>query len=315
VPRILVGEPDDFSVGALAVLREVGEVELRRIAPHELRGAFGAYDVVWLRLAHRVDAAALVPPLRCRILAVPVTGLDHIDLDACNRAGVEVVSLRGETEALKEVRATAELALGLALALLRRIPAASRDVLAGRWNRDAFRGHELYRKTAGIVGVGRLGSIVAGYFRALGMRVLGYDPRPDFPHEAAERVGDLGALFAASDVVSVHASYGDGTRGLVSAAVLARAKPGAVLVNTARGGFVDERALLEALASGRLAGAALDVLSGEPAIDARHPLVAWAASHDNLLVVPHIGGNTHESFARTEEIVARKVARVWSGGR
>jgi phosphoglycerate dehydrogenase-like enzyme len=115
--------------------------------------------------------------------------------------------------------------------------------------------------------------------------------------------------------VSERIAHGDGTRGLVSAAVLARAKPGAVLVNTARGGFVDERALLEALASGRLAGAALDVLSGEPAIDARHPLVAWAASHDNLLVVPHIGGNTHESFARTEEIVARKVARVWSGGR
>src|SRR5205823_3158989 len=160
------------------------------------------YDIVWFRLAQRVDRTFFEPPPRCRILAVPVTGLDHIDLDACAENQVRVVSLRGEYDFLKDIRATAELTIGLTLALLRQISAAAADVLAGNWNRDAFRGRELYGKTIGLVGVGRLGKIAAGYFRSFGAEVIGYDPRPDFPHEAAERIDSLPDLLGQADIVS-----------------------------------------------------------------------------------------------------------------
>lgn len=250
---------------------------------------------------------------RCRILAVPTTGLDHIDLEACRAKDVRVISLRGEVEFLKNVRATAELTLALTLALLRRIPAAASSVLTGLWDRDSFRGREIYERTVGIVGVGRLGAITAGYFRALGAKVIGYDPRSDFPHDAAERVTNLNQLLQQSDVVCVMVKYEPATHHLLAAPQFAEIKSGAVLVNTSRGGIVDETALQAALESGRLAGAALDVLQGEPNVTAAHPLVRYAQSHSNVLIVPHIGGNTFESFEKTEIFIAERVVQAMRG--
>lgn len=306
-PRILIAEPERFSLRAVRLLEEAADVELRATARDALGAAFAEYDVVWLRLAHVIDADLLPAAPRCRIIATPVTGLDRIDLEACAARGLRVVSLRGETEFLREVRATAEHTLALLLALLRRIPAATTAVRQGVWDRDLFPGGELYGKTAGIVGMGRLGTIVAGYLRALGMRVVGYDPRVDYPEDAAERVESLEALARVSDIVSIHASYTEQTRGLLGREFFSALKPGAVLVNTARGGILDEAALLDSLRSGQLAGAALDVLDGEPHIGPSHPVVAYAASHESLIVTPHIGGNTPESFEKTEVFLAERV--------
>jgi D-3-phosphoglycerate dehydrogenase / 2-oxoglutarate reductase len=304
--RILIAEPLDFSSKAVERLQTRADVELRATGPDGLRAAFAEYDVVWFRLAHRIGAALLEPPLKCRIIATAVTGIDHIDLEACARAGVRVVSLKGEVDFLKEVRATAELTLGLALALLRHVPEAAQSVRSGQWRRDLFRGNELYGKTVGLVGVGRLGTIVGRYFAAFGARVLGYDVRADLPPEIS-RVATLGELLAQSDLVSVHVSLDASTRGMIGRSELAAMKRGSWLINTSRGGVLDEAALLDALAEGRLAGAALDVLSGEPAIDASHPVVRYAATHPNLLVVPHIGGNTFESLEKTEVFLAGRV--------
>ena len=309
--RILIAEPLDFSPEAVAHLRRIGEVDLRQCDREQLKAAFREYDVVWFRLAHRVDRTFFVQPLRCRILAVPVTGLDHIDLQACAEHNVSVVSLRGEYDFLKDIRATAELTIGLALSLLRRIPAAAADVLAGNWNRDRFRGRELFGKSIGLVGVGRLGQIVARYFRAFDAEVIGFDPRPDFPLEVARRVASLPELLNRSDLVSIHVNYQDSTRHLIGAREFEQFKPGSILVNTSRGGIVDEQALLAALESGRLAGAALDVLDGEPNITATHPVAQYARSHANVLIVPHIGGNTAESFAKTELFLADRVVSTW----
>jgi D-3-phosphoglycerate dehydrogenase / 2-oxoglutarate reductase len=308
--RVLIAEPEGFSPRAVALLRERAEVELRACTRDELAAAFATHDVVWFRLGHRIDAALLAGAGRCRVLATPVTGLDHIDLQACAARGIRVVSLRGEVEFLRTVRATAELTLGLLLALVRRIPAAHAHVLDGGWDRDRFRGRELHGRTAGLVGVGRLGTIVAGLLAALGMEVLGADPRPDFP-DGVTRVS-LEELLTRSDVVSVHASYGPSTRHLIGARELGLLRPGAVLVNTSRGGVVDEGALLAALVEGRLAGAALDVIDGEPDIGAQHPLVRYAQAHENLILVPHIGGNTLESFEKTEVFLAGRVLEALS---
>jgi D-3-phosphoglycerate dehydrogenase / 2-oxoglutarate reductase len=307
--EILVAEPQDFSGEARRILEDVARVRLEQCTREQLGAAFGAYDAVWFRLAHRVDAALLGAHPRCRILATPVTGLDHIDLAACEARGVRVISLRGETEFLRDVRATAELAVTLVLALIRRIPQAAESVRRGEWRRDLFRGGELHGKTAGIVGVGRLGRIVADYLRAFGMRVIGVDPRPDFPRDV-ERADSLEALLPVCDVVSLHVSYDGSTRGLIGVRELNLMKTSAVLVNTSRGGVIDEAALLAALESGRLAGAALDVVEGEPDVRPEHPVLRAAARLENLLVVPHIGGNTRESFAKTEVFLARKVAEA-----
>jgi D-3-phosphoglycerate dehydrogenase len=309
-PRIRIAEPERFSPRAIEILARLGVLDLSVVPPGGLQAALQDCDVFWFRLGHQLERQVL-STARCRVIASPVTGLDRIDLEACAERGIRVLSLRGEVDFLRRVRATAELALGLALALVRRIPSAAASVRdEGAWDRDRFPGRELFEKTAGLVGVGRLGEIVAGYLRAMGMRVLGYDPRPDFPHHACERVDDLGALFAESDLISIHAKYDDSTRHLVRAEHFARLRPGAVLVNTARGGIVDEAALFDALGSGRLAGAALDVLDGEPAV-ADHPLVAYARAHDNLLIVPHIGGNTPESWEKTEVFLAERVVSTW----
>jgi len=306
-PRLLVAEPDDFSSAARQRLERTCDVELRRCSAAELGEAFTRYDAIWFRLGHRVRAEHLPPRPRARVLATPVTGLDHIDLEACAAAGIRVVSLRGETEFLRSVRATAELTIALLLALLRRLPAASRSVEQGHWDRDAFRGREIHGHVAGVVGMGRLGSLVAEYLGAFGARVVGYDPRPDFPLHLAARADSLGALLSKADIVTLHASYGTDSHDLLGQAEFDVLKPGAFLVNTARGGLIDEDALLKALVSGRLSGAALDVLKGEPELAASHPLVEYARAHDNLVIVPHIGGNTFESFEKTEVFLAGRV--------
>ncbi|MCB1055334.1 MAG: hydroxyacid dehydrogenase [Acidobacteria bacterium] len=313
-PSILIAEPEDFSPEAVEILSAAGRVDLEAWPAGRIGEAFARYDVVWIRLGHRVRGDELPARPRCRWLVTPTTGLDHVDLEACAERGIEVLCLRGEVAFLRQVRATAELTVGLALALLRHLPGATSSVLEGRWDRDPFRGAELYGKTAGIVGMGRLGTIVAGYLRALGMEVQGYDPRDDFPHHAAQRVGRLDDLLATTDLVSLHVAYGPATHHLLSAGRFAATKPGAYLINTSRGGIVDGAALLAALESGRLAGAALDVVEGEPDLGIDHPLVAYAREHDNLLLVPHIGGNTAESFVKTECFMARKVVEALTTG-
>lgn len=309
--RILIAEPLDFSPVAEARLRALGEVEKRSVDRDGLRAAFADYDVVWFRLAHRVDGDVLGPKPRCKVLATPVTGLDHIDVAACEARGVRVVSLRGETAFLERVRATAELTIGLMLALLRHIPAAADDVKAGKWRRDLFRGGELFEKTVGVVGVGRLGTLVANTLRAFGCRVVGFDPRADFPAGVVdERCGSLDELLEQSDIVTLHVSYAAATHHLIDARALAHMKRSAILVNTSRGGVVNDGALLAALEGGYLGGAALDVLDGEPHIDRAHPVVLATKRMANLLVVPHIGGNTRESFEKTEVFLAGRVAEA-----
>jgi D-3-phosphoglycerate dehydrogenase len=305
-----LAEPERFDAVARARLHQVFDLEEAPCSTSDLPKIFAEVDALWFRLGHRIDERVLPAGTRCRAIATPVTGLDHIDLDWCKKVGVRVVSLRGETEFLREVRATAEHTLGLTLALLRHIPAAHAHAQTGRWRRDQFPGREIYRKTVGIVGVGRLGSIVADYFRALGAQLLGYDPNASLP-DFVERVDDLALLFTKSDIVSIHAALTPETHHLIDARILKHARPQTVLINTARGSIVDTEALLVALREGRLGGAALDVLEGEPTFDPDHPVFAYARAHDNLLITPHIAGNTEESFAKTERFLAERLIEVF----
>jgi D-3-phosphoglycerate dehydrogenase len=289
----------------MEVLKTLGDVVAGDLDRAELIGAISDVNVLWVRLRHRIDRELLDAACKLRVIASPTTGLDHIDLASAAERGITVVSLRGATEFLRDVRATAELTIGLMLSLLRQIGAASRDVVAGNWNRDRFKGRELRGATVGLVGYGRLGRLVAGYLRAFGANVIATDP---YVSTADVPLVALSALLAQSDIVSLHVALTEQTHGLIDARAFSGLKPGALLINTSRGAIVDETALLSALDSGRLAGAALDVIAGEHSDGLRDsPLVAYAAGHENLLITPHIGGCTFESMEATEVYLAEQL--------
>ena len=296
---ILIAESAGFSSLAVRRLRERGDVIEGDLDRAGLLAAVPLADVLWVRLRNRVDDEVLNAATRLRVIVTNTTGLNHIDVVGAHRRGIRVLSLRGEVEFLRTVRATAELTLGLILALVRHLPAAATHVNAGGWDRYGFKGHDLHEKTAGIVGLGRLGRLVATYLQALGVHVLATDSAPA-PAEGVTLL-PLDDLLAQSDLVSVHVDLNPATQALIGHREFALMKDGAWFVNTSRGEVVDEHALLSALEHGRLAGAALDVLADEPPTRLPlHPLVQYAATHDNLILTPHIGGYTVESLARTE---------------
>lgn len=245
-----------------------------------------------------------------RYLLTPTTGLSHIDLIAAEQRNISVVSLKGRTNFLRTITSTAEQTWALLLAVLRHIPTAHQDVLDGCWDRVPHQGTELYGKTLGILGLGRLGTIVAGYGRAFMMHVVACDVR-DAPFQQPENSHVERAAFddvlRRADVLSVHLPLEPETAGIVNRERIGLMKPGAMLINTARGELVDEAALLAALESGALAGAGLDVLADDAVWDGhvppRHPLIAYARERRNLILSPHLGGYTHEAVTRTRRFM------------
>ena len=308
--RILNIEPDTYSDAAREILCSLGEVDEGVRDREELLERIGHYDAVIVRLKFRIDDENLEAARRLKAIVSATTGLDHIDLDAAEKRGVEVLSLRGETEFLRSIPATAEHTWAILLALVRHIPAAADSVLSGRWDRDAFRGSELQGKRLGVLGVGRIGERVARYGAAFDMPVVGYDPAPKRRVSIVQYCGSLGALLELSEILSIHVPLTEQTTNLVGSDELALLPERAILVNTSRGDVLDEAALLDALSSERLAGAALDVVAGESKHGGpRSELVRYAAEHENLLLTPHIGGATLESIAKTDLFMARKLQR------
>lgn len=309
--RILNAEPLGYCDEARAILTELGEVIEAPLTRAELLPALAGCHVLIVRLGHDIDREVIdAGPLLLAIVTA-ATGLDHVDVEHAAGRGVQVLSLRGETQFLQTIHATAEHTWALLLALLRRIPPAAAAVRRGEWNRDRFRGSELAGRRLALVGLGRVGRQVARYGLAFDMTVAAYDPYAREWPDGVGRTETLEGLAGGADVLSIHVPLTAETRGLIGPRELAALPPGAVLVNTARGEVVDSRALLGALGGGRLAGAALDVLPDERSGrggSRASPLLEYARAHDTLLVTPHIGGATHESMARTEVFMARKLA-------
>lgn len=236
----------------------------------------------------RVSEAVLAAAPRLRVVAVAATGADHIDDEALTRRGVTLLTLRGQREVLRELTPAAEHSWLLLMACARQLRAAQEHVLAGQWNRADFPGIMLRGKVLGIVGCGRIGTWMSRYAQAFGMTCLGFDPHADGWPEGVARVS-LEDLLERADFVTVHVPLTKTTAGFFDRACFERMRRGAVFVNTSRGDLVDEAALLDALRTGRVAAAGLDVLSGEPDIES-HPLRAYALTHPNVLITPHIGG-------------------------
>ncbi|MGE0357822.1 MAG: hydroxyacid dehydrogenase [Burkholderiales bacterium] len=305
MPRIVISE--NMDAPAVAGLAKEFDVDYRPTLvddPASLAQALDSAQAWIVRNRTQVRGAALAGASRLRVVGRLGVGLDNIDVDACAARGIEVIPAVGAN-----AESVAEYVLAMAMVLLRGAAYLSTAaVAAGRWPRQMLsQGREVSGKVLGLVGFGSIGRVTATKALALGMRVVAHDPAlaADSPawREAGVEPRGLDELLAAADVVSLHLPLVAATRGLIGEERLARMKPGAILVNSARGGIVDEAALARALGSGRLAGAALDVFAEEP-LRASSVL----AGVPNLILTPHIAGVTQESNERVSGLVAERVA-------
>jgi (S)-sulfolactate dehydrogenase len=272
----------------------------------ELEELIGDALAIIVRNACKVDAGLIAKASKMRVVGRHGVGLDNVDVAACRARGIEVCPATGANSV-----AVAEYAIAAALILLRgKGYLGTRRILSGEWPREELSvGHEAEDKVFGLVGLGSIGEITARKARALGMRPMAHSPSLPGDHPVWQTVerASLPDLLARADVVSIHCPLNDRTRGLIGADAFAAMKPGAVLINTARGGIVDDAALADALKSGTLGGAALDVLDPEPIKDSTRALFAGVP---NLLLTPHIAGSTIESSRRVCSVTVDNVLRV-----
>ena len=251
---------------------------------------------------------------KLRVVASNTTGHPHIDVEFLRERDIDVVTLKGQTELLNSVTPTAELTWGLIIALTRNLIPAFESVKNGNWNRRPYgAGRMLSHMTLGVVGYGRLGKMVAGIGTAFGMKVLCFDPYQSMYDENHQRVFSLKELVANSDIVTLHVPHEEETENLVDEEILSCFRVGAFLINTSRGEIIDHQALLEALRSRKLGGAAIDVIEGEFCHGFQvsdHELWAYGRENSNLLISPHIGGSTRDAWKITEEYAIKKAVEL-----
>jgi D-3-phosphoglycerate dehydrogenase / 2-oxoglutarate reductase len=270
----------------------------------QLLAAIPEADAILVRSATRVDAEALAAASRLKVVGRAGVGLDNVDVDSATKSGVMVVNAP-----TSNILSAAELTVGLLLAAARNIAPANAALKNGEWKRSKYTGTEMYEKTVGIVGLGKIGVLVTQRLSAFGMRILAYDPyvQPGRAAQLGVRLVTLDELLRSADFITVHLPKTPETVGLIGAEQLAACKPSAILVNAARGGIVDEDALYVALKEGRLAGAGLDVFAREPCTDS--PLFEL----EHVVVTPHLGASTAEAQEKAGVAVARSVRLALSG--
>lgn len=290
-----------------SILRSAADVEYHdKLSADELIKLIPDYDALIVRGQTRVTSAVLDAASRLKVIGRAGVGVDNIDLEASKNHNVTVVNSPTSTTV-----AVAELAFGLLLALAREIPRADATMKQGQWVKKEFEGVELNGKTLGIIGFGRIGMEVGKRAAAFGMNVIIYDPNVS-PHElqdsSAEAVS-LQDLFAWSDFISLHLPLNVQTRDLIGPLAFSQMKDDVRVISTARGGIIDEDALLSALKNGKVAGAALDVFEKEP------PSLTELVSHPRVIATPHIGAQTAEAQSRAAEDIANEVLAALQGKR
>lgn len=304
--RVLV--TDTLADSGLAILRAAKDLELdyrAGLKGADLLKAVAESDALITRSGTAVTQALVNAGDRLRIVGRAGVGLDNVDVDACTARGILVINAP-----TANILSATEHTMAMLLALCRNIPEADASVKRGEWTRSKFMGVELSGKTIGIIGLGRIGTRVAVRTRAFGMRVIAYDPYiadTVFEKVSAEKV-TLDALIAQADVITVHTPLTDETRGMITAAHIAKMKDNVLLVNCARGGIYVEQAVAEALNSGKIAGAAIDVYEKEPPAK-DHPLL----HSKNIILSPHIGANTIEAQDRVAVQTAEMVVEALRG--
>jgi len=296
---------DGLNESGQVALRAVAQVDDRTdISASDLLKVIEPYDAMIVRGRTKVTAELFTAAKRLRVVGRAGVGVDNINLDAARQHGVTVVNAPKST-----TLAVAELTIGLMLAVARSIPRADQAMKGGAWIKNQLEGIELRGKTLGIIGMGNIGSAVGRLGIALGMQVQAYDPlfSADEIEARGARPISLKDLYTTSDFITLHVPLTESTRGMINAEALGQMKPGVRLICDARGGVIDETALLEALNSGQVAAAGLDVFAKEPS--GLTELVA----HPNVVATPHIGAQTEEAQVRAAEDIASEVLAALRG--
>jgi len=274
------------------VVAEISKLGETTVAPSDLKAALSGADALIVRSATKVTEELLSHAPKLKLVARAGVGLDNVDAKACQARGIKVVNTPGAS-----TNSVAELALAMMFAICRKLPKADSSMKGKLWLKKELTGTEIMGKTLGIVGLGRIGASLAIKAQALGMIVLYYDPRQE--GAAIGKKVSLDELFASSDYISLHVPLTPETKGMIGTASIAKMKKNAVIVNTARGGLVDEEALYNALKEGRIGGAALDVYPAEP-------YSGKLCELPNVVLTPHIAGSTKEAQSRIgQELVAK----------
>ena len=305
MPKVLVSDPIDQA--GIDILSQVAQVDVNTgLSAEELVRIIPDYDALMIRSGTQVTKEIIEAGNSLKIIGRAGVGVDNVDVPAATRKGIVVVnSPEGNTIA------AAEHAIAMMLSMSRHIPEANASVKGGKWERNRFIGVEVYKKTLGIVGLGKIGSHLAAAAKAMGMKLLAYDPF--ISTERAEQLGcrlvELELLMRESDYITLHIPKTPETLHLINAEVLSKMKPTARIINCARGGIIDEAALAEAIKEGKIAGAALDVYEQEP-LQADSPLRSVG---QNLVLTPHLGASTAEAQVNVAIDVAEQIRDVLLG--
>lgn len=272
------------------------------LTPKELAKIIGGYDVLIVRSQTKVTAELLEHADRLFIIARAGVGVDNIDVNAATKKGIIVTNAPGANTI-----AATEHTMAMMLALARKIPQAYHAMIGGSWDRNAFKGVELYKKTLGIIGMGKIGTEVAKRAKGFGMNILGYDPY--LSGERAKKLGvtkaNLDTIARESDFITIHTPLKNDTKNLIDEAYIQKTKKGVRFINCARGGIIDEKALVKAIRSGHVAGAALDVFSEEPACDPE------LLENPNIIVTPHLGASTVEAQEKVAQEVSAEIIEIF----
>lgn len=305
--KIGIIEPEGFSKKAENLLSAIGGVE--KFSTSDSLASFVLdKEVIFIRLKYFWDKKLLKNAPKLKYICTPTTGLNHLDLKFLEEKAIEVISLKGETEFLsKNIRATPEHTFGLVLALLRNYNKAFLSSNNKKWNRDLYKGREIFGKHFGIIGLGRVGKIVAGYLHSFGANVYYFDKDKAVHSRIAKRCSSILKTIAACDVVMLCASYNEKNKAMIDKSCIDQMK-GKYFINTARGELADENYLIKKIRQGHFRGVALDVITGENHSN-NLPELLSLVSKENLIITPHIAGATFESMAKTEEFVAGKLLK------
>ncbi len=298
---------DGLEENGKAILRAAGEVnDAKGITPEELLNVVGEYDALIVRGRTKVTEAVFAAGKKLKVVGRAGVGVDNIDLKAAAAHGVTAVN-----SPLATTVSVAELAMSLMLAVVRELARADASMKEGKWLKKEFEGNELYGKTLGVIGFGRIGVATAKRAAAFDMKVIAYDPlipAAEIKARGGEPVS-LDELLARADFITLHIPLTPESKNLLDAKAFSKMKKGVYLVDAARGGVVDEAALLAALDSGHVAGAGLDVFTAEPVTEALMPLVR----HPKVICAPHIGAQTVEGQVRAAADIASEVVAALEG--
>lgn len=300
---ILNLEPKDYSKKAISYWIKNGFNYIEHNLDSEVKGK--DIDILITRLKFQISTTFLKKYPNVKYIISPTTGITHIDLEAIQERKIQLFTLRDHYKFLETIPSTAEFTFGLLICLLRNIPSATNDVISGFWNRDMHKGWQLKNKTLGILGLGRIGKMVAKYGKAFEMDVVYTDPKVN---SLEFKKVDLNRLFATSDIISIHIHSDKENLNFINSDSLEKMKNNVILLNTSRGEIWNEKDISEAIINGRISGVATDVLTNETTDLSKNPL--WEIRHlPNVIITPHIGGASQDAMWECEEHLQNEVIK------